>query len=89
MRFVFLRAAEIKEAAEMYINFLNEPDVAYAIADFIGYSTPNQKAYEMLDDEVKNDGISYLDDDYIEEKRLFSVIFQMRQIRKCRRFGLI
>ena len=37
----------------MYINFLNEPDVAYAIADFIGYSTPNQKAYEMLDDEVK------------------------------------
>ena len=57
-----------KEAAEMYINFLNEPDVAYAIADFIGYSTPNQKAYEMLDDEVKNDGISYLDDDYIEEK---------------------
>ena len=51
-----------------YINFLNEPDVAYAIADFIGYSTPNQKAYEMLDDEVKNDGISYLDDDYIEEK---------------------
>ena len=57
-----------KEAAEMYINFLNEPDVAYAIADFIGYSTPNQKAYEMLDDEVKSDGISYLDDDYIEEK---------------------
>ena len=55
-----------KEAAEMYINFLNEPDVAYAIADFIGYSTPNQKAYEMLDDEVKNDGISYLYDDYIE-----------------------
>ena len=49
-----------KEAAEMYTNFLNEPDVAYAIADFIGYSTPNQKAYEMLDDEVKNDGISYL-----------------------------
>ena len=27
-----------------------------------------KKAYEMLDDEVKNDGISYLDDDYIEEK---------------------
>ncbi len=58
------------------------PDVAYAIADFIGYSTPNQKAYEMLDDEVKNDGISYLDDDCIEEKQLFSVIFQMRANQK-------
>ena len=27
-----------------------------------------KQLYEMLDDEVKNDGISYLDDDYIEEK---------------------
>lgn len=57
-----------KEAAQMYINFLSEPDVAYAVADFIGYSTPNEAAFEMLDDEVKNDGISYLDDDFIEEK---------------------
>lgn len=55
-----------KEAAEMYINFLAEPDVAYATTTFIGYSTPNQPAYEMLDDEVKNDGISYLDDEFIE-----------------------
>ena len=42
-----------KEAAEMYINFLCEPDVAYAVADYIGYSTPNQATIEMLDDEVK------------------------------------
>lgn len=57
-----------KEAAEMYINFLCEPDIAYANASFIGYSTPNTAAYEMLDDEVKNDGISYPDDDFINEK---------------------
>lgn len=57
-----------KEAAEMYINFLCEPDVAYAVADYIGYSTPNQATFEMLDDEVKEDGISYPDDDFIEEK---------------------
>lgn len=57
-----------KAAAEMYINFLCEGDTAYAVADFIGYSTPNKKAFEMLDDEVKNDGISYPDDDFIEEK---------------------
>ena len=57
-----------KEAAKMYINFLCEPDVAYAVADYIGYSTPNQAAFEMLDDEVKEDGISYPDDDFIEEK---------------------
>ncbi len=62
------KACRNKEAAQMYINFLCEPDVAYAVADYIGYSTPNQAAYEMLDDEVKEDGISYPDDDFVEEK---------------------
>lgn len=57
-----------KEAAEMYINFMCEPDIAYATTDFIGYSTPNEGAFEMLDNDVKNDGISYPDDDYIAEK---------------------
>ncbi len=59
--------ASHKEAAEMYINFMCEPDIAYATTSYIGYSTPNQAAFEMLDDEVKNDGISYLSDEYIEE----------------------
>ena len=62
------KGSKNKQAAEMYINFLCEPDVAYAVTDFIGYSTPNSAAFEMLDDEVKEDGISYLDDDFIEEK---------------------
>lgn len=62
------KGAKQKAAAEMYINFLCEPDVAYAIADYIGYSTPNQAAYEMLDDDVKYDGISYPDDEFLAEK---------------------
>ncbi len=57
-----------KEAAEAYINFMCEPDIAYATTSYIGYSTPNSMAFEMLDDEVKNDGISYLSDQFIEEK---------------------
>ncbi len=56
-----------REAAEMYINFMCEPDIAYATTSYIGYSTPNQAAYDMLDDEVKNDGISYLNDAYLEQ----------------------
>lgn len=60
--------AKQKDAAELYINFLCEPDVAYATTSYIGYSTPNEAAFEMLDDEVKNDGISYLDSDYLDEK---------------------
>ncbi len=57
-----------KEAAEAYINFMCEADIAYATTSYIGYSTPNGLAFEMLDDEVKNDGISYLPDEFIEEK---------------------
>ena len=56
-----------KEAAEMYINFMCEPDIAYATTSYIGYSTPNTAAYDMLDDEIKNDGISYLDDEYLSK----------------------
>ena len=52
----------------MYINFLCEPDIAYAVADYIGYSTPNAEAYELLDDEVKEDEISYPDDEFLETK---------------------
>ena len=60
--------AKQKEAAEMYINYLCEPDVAYAVADYIGYSTPHQAAFDMLDPEVQEDEISYPDDEYITEK---------------------
>lgn len=62
------KGAKQKEAAEMYINFMCEGDAAYAVSDFIGYSTPNILAYDMLDDEVKEDGISYPDDDFINNK---------------------
>lgn len=61
------KSAQNKEAAELYINFMCEPDVAYATTSYIGYSTPNAAAFEMLDDEVKEDGISYLDDEYLEK----------------------
>lgn len=56
-----------KEAAEMYINFMCEPDIAYANIDYICYSTPHEAAYEMLDDDVKNNSISYPDDEFISE----------------------
>ena len=62
------KGAQNKEAAEMYINFLCEPEVAYYNIDFIGYSTPNTAVYDMLDDEVKNDGFSYPDEEFLTEK---------------------
>ncbi len=57
--------AKQKEAAEMYINFMCEPDIAYANIDYICYSTPHSAAYEMLDEETQQSTVSYPDDDYI------------------------
>ena len=54
-----------KEAAEMYINFMCEPDIAFANIDYICYSTPHSAAFEMLDEETQNDPVSYPDDEYI------------------------
>lgn len=62
------KGAKNKEAAEMYINFLCEPETAYYNISYIGYSTPNTAAYEMLDDDIKNDGFSYPDALYLTEK---------------------
>lgn len=59
------KGAKQKEAAEMYINFMCEPEVALATTKYIGYSTPNKAAFELLDAAIKNDGISYPDNDYL------------------------
>lgn len=57
--------AQNKEAAEMYINFLCEAEIAFANCDYVGYSTPNAAAYELLDDEVKNDEKRYPSDEFL------------------------
>ncbi len=60
--------AKQKEAAEMYINFMCEPDIAYDNIDYICYSTPHQAAFDMLDEEVQNNPVSYPDDELIAER---------------------
>ena len=58
--------AKQKEAAEMYINFMCEPDIAFANIDYICYSTPHSAAFDMLDEETQNDPVSYPDNEYLE-----------------------
>ncbi|MDE6426312.1 MAG: ABC transporter substrate-binding protein [Ruminococcus sp.] len=61
-------SARQKEAAEMYINFMCEPDIAYANIDYICYSTPHQVAFDMLDEEVRENPVSYPDSQFIADK---------------------
>lgn len=43
------------EGAHKFINFMLDPEVAAQNADYVGYSTPNEKAIELMDPEVTGD----------------------------------
>lgn len=53
-------------AAHMYINFLNEPNVAAENIEYIQYSTPNSAAKALLDEETQNNPIIYPDDEVLD-----------------------
>jgi hypothetical protein len=74
--------ARQKEAAEMYINFMCEPDIAFANIDDICYSTPHSAAYEMLDEETRESPVCYPDEDFIENKTTVFVSLSAEANRK-------
>ncbi|ANU13690.1 ABC transporter, periplasmic spermidine putrescine-binding protein PotD [Planococcus halocryophilus Or1] len=43
------------EGAHAFINFMLDPEVAAQNADYVGYSTPNEKAVTLMDPEVTED----------------------------------
>ncbi|MFV0497689.1 MAG: PotD/PotF family extracellular solute-binding protein [Candidatus Fimivivens sp.] len=65
------KGAKQKEAAEMYINFMCEPAVGAANCAYIGYSTPNLAALELLDDEIKFNPIAYPSDEVLAKTAYF------------------
>ncbi|MEA4987616.1 MAG: spermidine/putrescine ABC transporter substrate-binding protein [Anaerovorax sp.] len=60
-----------QEAAEMYINFLNEPQVAADNIEYIGYSSPNLAAFDLLDEEIQNNEIIYPPMNILEQSEQF------------------
>ncbi len=65
------KGARHKEAAEMYINYLCETEIAVANCDYIGYSTPHKDVYELLDEEIKNDIRRYPPEEELAQKEMF------------------
>ena len=63
-----------KEAAEMYINFMCETEVALANCEFIGYSTPQVEAEQLLPDELKNSPIMYPSAEVLANTETFNVL---------------
>ncbi|MEG1778763.1 MAG: spermidine/putrescine ABC transporter substrate-binding protein, partial [Oscillospiraceae bacterium] len=68
------KGAANKQAAEMYINFLNEPQVAAANIEYICYSTPNTAALALLDEETRNDPVRYPNTEQMKNMQAFTYL---------------
>lgn len=54
-----LNTSEHKTEAELFINFMCDPEISLLNAEAVGYSTPNTKTLEMLDAEFTENDILY------------------------------
>ncbi len=66
-----LKNSKNKELAEKYINFMCEPDVATANAEYICYSTPHMKALEMISEEVRTNLMFYPKMEVVEQAEVY------------------
>ncbi|HHV29832.1 ABC transporter substrate-binding protein [Acetivibrio mesophilus] len=68
---VIPKTSKNKEAAEAFINFMNDPQIAFNNTRYVGYSTPHTEAKAMLDEEVRNDPAAYPSQDIIDKCEVF------------------
>jgi spermidine/putrescine transport system substrate-binding protein len=63
-----------REAAEMFINFMCEPDVGTANAEYIGYTTPMNAVWEQLDEELKYNEIAFPNEEIVAKETTFTAL---------------
>ena len=63
-----------KEAAEMFINFMCEPDVGKANIEYIGYTTPMHCVWDILDEDLKYSEIAYPSEDIAAKEEVFTAL---------------
>ena len=72
---VIPKNAKNKDAAEQFINFLCRPDIALKNFEYITYSTPNEAARELIEDEdIKNSKVAFPDASIIKNCQTFSYL---------------
>ena len=63
-----------KEAAELFINFLCDPEIAGQNMDWIGYGTPLSAAKEYMDPEMAGDPVAYPEDSVLAHGTSFDYL---------------
>ena len=71
---VITSGAENVENAHKWLNFLNDPEVAYQNFEYIYYATPNTGAQEMIDEDLLNDPGVFPDEEVIRNCEVYSYL---------------
>lgn len=72
---VIPKNAKNKENAEAFINFLCRPDIALMNFEYITYSTPNEAARALIEDEdIRNSSVAFPDSNELERCETFQFI---------------
>ena len=66
--------AQEKEAAELFINFLCDPEISAANMDWVCYSTPISEAKQYLPEETVNDPVAYPDNEILKNGVSFAFL---------------
>ena len=69
---VIPKTSKNKELAEKFINFILRPDIAVRNTEYIGYSTPNEKAQELLPEHIANSKIAYPTNEEMGDVEIFN-----------------
>ena len=71
---VIPKNARNKENAEKWINFLCRPDIALRNFEYITYATPNRGAFDLLDEELKQNKALFPDWDSLENAEVYQYL---------------
>ena len=62
-----LSSSSKKAEAKLFLNFLNEPEIAARLAQYVHYATPNRAAEKLLPQDFKDDPIIYPNPEALEK----------------------
>ena len=63
---VILESSDVKDACMEFINYLMDTEISARNVEYIGYSSPDPKAMEMVDESLKSNPALYITDDMTE-----------------------